>query len=229
MPVRLTHVRLRTRILAWSFVPSAAHPLRGSGRRRLRLSRVTEQQAVQRDQELARLSAANLAAEISQFSLDLGSLTRQSEHRRRPIRRDRKPHWPPRRTSSRSLTRARSSSMPMASSPPLGRTPRGHRQGLVVAPILRPASALTTAGLLRHHPRRRRARPSGHGRRAHHRAAGRVQRCPCRHVPRGSDLGQRALRRHREASRGRERRMSTSSMGTAGSSSTLIRRWWGST
>ena len=42
-------------------------------------SRVTEQQAVQRNQELARLSATNLAAEISQFSLDLGSLTRQSD------------------------------------------------------------------------------------------------------------------------------------------------------
>ena len=41
--------------------------------------RVTEQQAIQRNQELARLSAANLAAEINQFALDLGSLTRQSD------------------------------------------------------------------------------------------------------------------------------------------------------
>ena len=41
--------------------------------------RVTEQQAIQSDQELARLSAANLTAEINQFSLDLSSLARQAD------------------------------------------------------------------------------------------------------------------------------------------------------
>ena len=41
--------------------------------------RVTEQQAIQKNQELARLSAANLATEINRFSLDLGSLTRQAD------------------------------------------------------------------------------------------------------------------------------------------------------
>ncbi len=79
MPVRLTHVRLRTRILAWSFVPSAVILFAVAFVAVNAYSRVTEQQAVQRNQELARLSAANLAAEISQFSLDLGSLTRQSD------------------------------------------------------------------------------------------------------------------------------------------------------
>jgi nitrate/nitrite-specific signal transduction histidine kinase len=79
MPVRLTHVRLRTRILAWSFVPSAVILLAVAVVAVSAYSRVAEQEAVQRDQELARLSAANLAAEISQFSLDLGSLTRQSD------------------------------------------------------------------------------------------------------------------------------------------------------
>ena len=79
MPVRLTHVRLRTRILAWSFVPSAVILFAVAVVAVNAYSRVTEQEAVQRNQELARLSAANLAAEISQFSLDLGSLTRQSD------------------------------------------------------------------------------------------------------------------------------------------------------
>ena len=79
MRVRLTHVRLRTRILAWSFVPSAVILFAVAVVAVYAYSRVTEQEAVQRNQELARLSAANLAAEISQFSLDLGSLTRQSD------------------------------------------------------------------------------------------------------------------------------------------------------
>ena len=79
MPVRLTHVRLRTRILAWSFVPSAVILFAVAVVAFVAYSRVTEQQAVQRNQELARLSATNLAAEVSQFSLDLGSLTRQSD------------------------------------------------------------------------------------------------------------------------------------------------------
>jgi len=75
MALRLTHVRLRTRILAWSFVPSAVILFAVAVVAFFAYSRVTEQQAVQRNQELARLSATNLAAEISQFSLDLGSLT----------------------------------------------------------------------------------------------------------------------------------------------------------
>ena len=79
MALRLTHVRLRTRILAWSFVPSAVILFAVAVVAFFAYSRVTEQQAVQRNQELARLSATNLAAEISQFSLDLGSLTRQSD------------------------------------------------------------------------------------------------------------------------------------------------------
>ncbi len=79
MPVRLPHVRLRTRILAWSFVPSAVILFAVAVVAVVAYSRVTEQEAVQRDQELARLSAANLAAAISQFSLDLSSLTRQSD------------------------------------------------------------------------------------------------------------------------------------------------------
>jgi len=79
MRTRLTHVRLRTRILAWSFVPSAVILFAVAFVAVYAYSRVTEQQAVQRNQELARLSATNLAAEISQFSLDLGSLTRQSD------------------------------------------------------------------------------------------------------------------------------------------------------
>jgi len=74
-----THVRLRTRILAWSFVPTAVILFAVAVVAVYSYGRVTQQEAVQRDQELARLSAASLAAEINQFSLDLGSLTRQSD------------------------------------------------------------------------------------------------------------------------------------------------------
>ncbi len=74
-----THVRLRTRILAWSFVPTAVILFAVAVVAVYAYARVTEQEAVQKDQELARLSAANLAAEINQFSLDLGGLTRQSD------------------------------------------------------------------------------------------------------------------------------------------------------
>ena len=79
MHARLTHVRLRTRILAWSFVPTAVILLAVAVVAVYAYSRVTEQEAVQRNQELARLSATNLASEISQFSLDLGGLTRQAD------------------------------------------------------------------------------------------------------------------------------------------------------
>ena len=70
--------RLRRRILAWSFVPAAAILFAVAVVAVYSYGRVTEQQAVRKDQELARLSAASLATEIGQFSLDLGTLTRQS-------------------------------------------------------------------------------------------------------------------------------------------------------
>ena len=79
MRSRLTHVRLRTRILAWSFVPTAAILVAVAVVAIYAYSSVTQDEAIQRDQELARLSATNLAAEISQFSLDLGALTRQAD------------------------------------------------------------------------------------------------------------------------------------------------------
>ena len=71
--------RLRRRILAWSFVPAVVILFAVAVVAVYAYGRVTEQQAVQRDQELARLSAASLATEINQFALDLGSLTRQSD------------------------------------------------------------------------------------------------------------------------------------------------------
>jgi len=74
-----THVRLRTRILAWSFVPTAVILFAVAVVAVYSYGRVTQQEAVQRDQELARLSAASLAAEINQFALDLSSLTRQAD------------------------------------------------------------------------------------------------------------------------------------------------------
>jgi nitrate/nitrite-specific signal transduction histidine kinase len=74
-----TRSRLRWRILAWSFVPAALILFAVALVAVYAYGRVTEQQAIQRNQELARLSSANLAAEINQFALDLGSLTRQSD------------------------------------------------------------------------------------------------------------------------------------------------------
>ena len=71
--------RLRRRILAWSLVPTALILFAVAVVAVYAYGRVTEQQAIQRNQELARLSSANLAAEINQFALDLGSLTRQSD------------------------------------------------------------------------------------------------------------------------------------------------------
>ncbi len=74
----LTRSRLRRRILTWSFVPAAVILFAVALVAVYSYGRVTEEQAVQRDQELARLSAANLASELNQFSLDLTSLTRQT-------------------------------------------------------------------------------------------------------------------------------------------------------
>jgi nitrate/nitrite-specific signal transduction histidine kinase len=74
-----TRSRLRRRILAWSFVPTALILFAVAVVAVYAYGRVTEQQAIQRNQELARLSAANLAAEMNQFALDLGSLTRQAD------------------------------------------------------------------------------------------------------------------------------------------------------
>jgi nitrate/nitrite-specific signal transduction histidine kinase len=73
-----TRSRLRRRILAWSFFPTAIILFAVALVAVYAYGRVTEQEAVQRNQELARLSATNLAAEINQFALDLGGLTRQT-------------------------------------------------------------------------------------------------------------------------------------------------------
>ncbi len=78
MKALFTRSRLRRRILAWSFVPTAVILFAVALVAVYAYGRVTEQQAIQRNQELARLSAANLAAEINQFALDLGTLTRQA-------------------------------------------------------------------------------------------------------------------------------------------------------
>ncbi len=79
MRALFTRSPLRRRILAWSFVPTAVILFAVALVAVYAYGRVTEQQAIQRNQELARLSAANLAAEINQFALDLGSLTRQAD------------------------------------------------------------------------------------------------------------------------------------------------------
>ena len=73
------HVRLRSGSSPGrsSPRPSSSSPWRSSPSTPTPASRSSRPS--RENQELARLSAANLAAEISQFSLDLGSLTRQSD------------------------------------------------------------------------------------------------------------------------------------------------------
>jgi nitrate/nitrite-specific signal transduction histidine kinase len=78
MQALFTRSRLRRRILAWSFVPTALILFAVAVVAVYAYGRVTEQQAIQHNQELARLSATNLAAELNQFALDLGTLTRQA-------------------------------------------------------------------------------------------------------------------------------------------------------
>jgi nitrate/nitrite-specific signal transduction histidine kinase len=79
MKALFTRSPLRRRIIAWSFVPTAVILFAVALVAVYAYGRVTEQQAIQRNQELARLSAANLAAEINQFALDLEGLTRQAD------------------------------------------------------------------------------------------------------------------------------------------------------
>jgi len=79
MKAPFTRSPLRRRILAWSFVPTAVILFVVALVAVFAYGRVTEEQAIQRNQELARLSAANLAAELNQFALDLEGLTRQSD------------------------------------------------------------------------------------------------------------------------------------------------------
>ncbi len=73
-----SHGRLRLRILAWSFVPTAVILFAVAVVGVYSYGRVTQQQAIQRNQELARLSATNLSAELNQFALDLQALARQA-------------------------------------------------------------------------------------------------------------------------------------------------------
>ena len=76
---RLGRNRLRLRILAWSFLPTAVILFAVAFVAVYAYGNVTEQQAIQRNQELARLSAASLATEINQFALDLDTLARQAD------------------------------------------------------------------------------------------------------------------------------------------------------
>ncbi len=71
--------RLTRRILAWSFVPAAVILFAVAVVAVYAYSQVAEQEALQRDQELARLSAGNLAGEINQFSSDLEDLARRMD------------------------------------------------------------------------------------------------------------------------------------------------------
>ena len=153
MKALFTRSRLRRRILAWSFVPTAVILFAVAVVAVYAYGRVTEQQAIQRNQELARLSAANLAAEINQFALDLGSLTRQADIAgNQPAQQE-----AALAAASNKLSIFDAGTIVLDSHGTFVAAwparPERCRSGLVVPPLLRPALALVTTGLLGHQPR----------------------------------------------------------------------------
>src|SRR5512135_3135988 len=67
---------LRLKIIAWSFVPTVIILLAVAMASFYAYQRVTEDLVIQRDEELARLSAGQLAAELAQYSDLLASQSR---------------------------------------------------------------------------------------------------------------------------------------------------------
>ncbi|HEX9029867.1 MAG TPA: cache domain-containing protein, partial [Anaerolineales bacterium] len=67
---------LRSKIIAWSFIPTAIILLAVALATFYAYQRVTEDLVIQRDEDLARLSAGQLASELTQYSTLLASLAR---------------------------------------------------------------------------------------------------------------------------------------------------------
>jgi PAS domain S-box-containing protein len=77
--LRLRHSKLRTRIIAWSFVPTAIIMLAVALTTYYAYQRVTEELVVGRNRDVTRLSAGQLSADLSGYSDTLASLARTPE------------------------------------------------------------------------------------------------------------------------------------------------------
>ena len=76
MPLHRSRVRLRTKIIAWSFIPTAIILLLVALTTFLAYQRLTEQNVVKRDEELTRLSASELSSSFEEYIDRLTALTR---------------------------------------------------------------------------------------------------------------------------------------------------------
>ncbi len=76
MGLRLHHAKLRTRIIAWSFVPTAIIMLAVALTTYYAYQRVTEELVVGRNREVTRLSASQLSSDLTNYVDILASLAR---------------------------------------------------------------------------------------------------------------------------------------------------------
>jgi PAS domain S-box-containing protein len=77
--LRLRHASLRTRIIAWSFVPTAIIMLAVALTTFYAYQRVTEELVVGRNRDVTRLSAGQLSADLTNYSDILASLARTAD------------------------------------------------------------------------------------------------------------------------------------------------------
>jgi len=76
VPVRRSGIKLRSKIIAWSFIPTAIILLLVAITTYISYQQVTEQVAIQRDAELTRLSASELSAGFEEYVDRLTNLSR---------------------------------------------------------------------------------------------------------------------------------------------------------
>jgi hypothetical protein len=76
---RQTRAKLRTKIIAWSFIPTAIILLLVALTFYFAYQQVTEQMVIKNDEELTRLSASELSAGFQEYSDRLSALARLPE------------------------------------------------------------------------------------------------------------------------------------------------------
>ena len=77
MPVSHTRIKLRYKIIIWSFVPTAIILLLVAVTNYLAYQQVTEELVIGRDRELVRLSAAEISASFEEYITSLNAVSRQ--------------------------------------------------------------------------------------------------------------------------------------------------------
>ncbi len=77
MPVSHTRIKLRYKIIIWSFVPTAIILLLVAVTNYLAYQQVTEELVIGRDRELVRLSAAEISASFEEYITSLNTVSRQ--------------------------------------------------------------------------------------------------------------------------------------------------------